>query len=170
VDRILLSLAQRIQNFFQVYFDINCFNIERFFYLIIIELSVIFRILSFDDGQDLLIKNMFLGVLFPVFLAFYFLSFIIEKRVCKNTNTANHCEIEFKGLRLLSIFFNIVLGLIIALAIKDFAPRYEFVLLNIIFIFFSIALYFASSTPLPPAELKMKKWIKSFKTKKICSN
>ncbi len=170
MDRTLLNLAQKIQNFFQIVFDLNCFSISRFFYLTIIGLSALFGILSMENGNEeyLLMSVIMATIMSAAFFLFYCLTFRLEKNVCKNAETANVCEIEFRGLRLCSLLIIIMMGLAVAHIISIAVGGCEVFLLNIIFIFFSIALYFASCTPLPPAESKIKQWIGSLALKPKC--
>ncbi len=144
----LLGISQKIQDIFETRFNVNCFAIERFFYILTIAFSVLFLVLTYNIPETSWYLNFCAIVLVLASFIFYFYFFRNENLIKQSLDRIGRKYVELKGYRIGMLFIFFLMGVLLIIGIYRGVIGLNNILFLVMNIFLTLATYFDSSTPL----------------------
>jgi len=148
MDIFLLGISQKIQDIFETRFNVNCFAIERFFYIPTIAFSVLFLALTYNVPETSWYLNFHAKVLVLASFIFYFSSFRNENLIKQSLDRIGRKYVELRGYRIGMLLISSLMGVSLIIGIYRGVLGLDNILFLAMNIFLTLATYFGSSTPL----------------------
>ncbi|MFC1608577.1 hypothetical protein ACFL2R_00385 [Patescibacteria group bacterium] len=159
-DLLLVRICERFSHWTQRWFGLTNFWWAKIVIVIGMSMVVASIFFAWPEASNDVIKNIGIGFFFCLYFCEFVQIFKLEKKVCSNLKFQNYAKQAgfLNRLVMQLVFFLGPIGLRGADAL--IAGHLGLASLSASWICRIVSFYFASCTPLPPSESKVKKWIR----------